>query len=281
MVATPDGFTFLYDAGVGDFTVSRQDYTSLAGAYAASPGLFIVDSHMLDGSLVPLFDVDSSRGPSSGFTFSQGGVHTGAVDSTSPGYAERVDFADGSAVLPTSLVEAPLLPDPSGVMGTFIRSLAVLPFHNTFVSLSTSGLTLLASNYDAPLPQPIITRVASAADGVSGVASGGLISVFGSNLSSSTIAASGTPLPTVVGNSCLLVNGQPISLLLISPSLINAQLDDATSGAVHHQRPHAAECEPGFQLHRRLHCARRISERNRRRSRPICRPSPAPPTACW
>ncbi len=29
MVATPDGFTFLYDAGVGDFTVSRQ---GLSGA---------------------------------------------------------------------------------------------------------------------------------------------------------------------------------------------------------------------------------------------------------
>ena len=231
MVATPDGFTFLYDAGVGDFTVSRQDYMSLAGAYAASPGLFVVDSHMLDGSLVPLLDLDSSRGPASGFAFSQGGVHTGAADSASPGYAERVNFSDGSAILPTSLVEAPLLPDSSGVMGSFIRGLAVLPFHNTFVSLSTSGLTLLASNYDAPLPQPIISKVASAADGVSPVASGGLISVFGSNLSSSTIAASGTPLPTVIGNSCLLVNGKPISLLMISPSLVNAQLDNATSGA--------------------------------------------------
>lgn len=231
MVATPDGFTFLYDAGVGDFTVSRQDYTGLAGAYAASPGLFMVDSHMLDGSLVPLYDVDSSRGPSSGFTFSQGGVHTGAVDSVSPGYGERVDFSNGAAVLPTSLVEAPLLPDPSGVMGKFMRGLAVLPFHNSFVSLSVSGLTLLASNYDAPLPQPIISSVTSAADGVSPVASGGLISVFGSNLSPSTIAASGTPLPTVLGNSCLLVNGTPISLLLVSSSRINAQLDNVTSGS--------------------------------------------------
>jgi uncharacterized protein (TIGR03437 family) len=115
-------------------------------------------------------------------------------------------------------------------MGKFIRSLAVLPFHNSFVSLSVSGLTLLASNYDAPLPQPVITGVFSAADGASGVASGGLISVFGSNFSPSTIASSGVPLPTVLGNSCLLVNGTPISLLLVSPSLINAQLDNATSG---------------------------------------------------
>jgi uncharacterized protein (TIGR03437 family) len=185
---------------------------------------------MLDGSLVPLFDVDSSRGPSSGFTFSGAGVHTGAVDSVSPGYAERVDWSNGAAVLPTSLIEAPLLPDPSGVMGKFIRGLATLPFHNTYVSLSVSGLTLLASNYDAPLPQPVISGVFSAADGASAVASGSLISVFGSNLSPSPIASSGVPLPTVLGNSCVLVNGSPISLLLVSPSLINAQLDDATSG---------------------------------------------------
>ncbi len=230
LVATPDGFTYLYDAGLGDFTVSRHDYTSLGGAYGAWGGLFIVDSHMLDGSLVPLFDVDSSRGPSSGFTFYGAGVHTGAVNSVSPGYAERVDWGNGAAVLPTLLVEAPLLPDPSGVMGKFIRGLTVLPFHNTYVNLSVSGLTLLASNYDAPLPQPIITSVASAADGISGVASGGLISVFGSNFSPSAIVSSGVPLPTVLGNSCVLVNGSPVSLLLVSPSLINAQLDDATSG---------------------------------------------------
>jgi len=115
-------------------------------------------------------------------------------------------------------------------MGKFIRGLAVLPFHNSFVSLSVSGLTLLASNYDAPLPQPIITSVVSEADGVSPVAAGGLISVFGSNLSPSPIVASGTPLPTVLGNSCLLVNGTPISLLMVSSGLINAQLDNSTSG---------------------------------------------------
>ena len=185
---------------------------------------------MLNGSLAPLFDVDTSGGPSSGFTFFGAGVHTAAVDSVSPGYAARVDWSDGAAVLPTPIVEAPLLPDPSGVMGKFIRGLATLPFHNSYVSLSVSGLTLLASNYDAPLPQPIISSVASAADGVSGVASGGLISVFGSNLSPSPIASSSVPLPTVLGNSCVLVNGLPISLLLVSPSLINAQLDNATNG---------------------------------------------------
>lgn len=230
MVATPDGFTFLYDASVGDVSVSRQDFTALGGSYGASPGIFAVDTHLLNGSLVPFLDLDSSAGQSSGLVFAAGAVRTGAADSVSPGIAERVNFSTGGAILPTATVEAPLLPDPNGIMGKFIRSLVVLPFHNSFVSLSVSGLTLLAANYDAPLPQPVITSVTNAADGASGVASGGLISIAGSNLSTSTIAASGAPLPTSLGNSCATVNGNPISLLLVSPSLINAQLDELTAG---------------------------------------------------
>ena len=231
MVATPDGFTFLYDSSVGDFTVSRNDFTSLGGAYGSSPGIYVADNHALDGGLAPMVDLDTSLGSSSGFISIPGGaVRTGAVDSSSPGFAELIDFSTGAAILPTATVEAPLLPNPAGVMGAFVRSLVQLPFHNSFVSLSVSGLTLLAPNFAAPLPQPLITSVASAADGTSGVASGGLISVFGSNFSQSKIASSTVPLPTVLGNSCVLVNGLPISLLLVSPSLINAQLDDQTSG---------------------------------------------------
>jgi uncharacterized protein (TIGR03437 family) len=230
-VATPNGFTFLYDAGVGDFTVSRQDTPSLVGSYAASPGIFSVGDKLLNGSLVPFLGLDTSSGQTSGMVFSAGAVRTGAASSISPGFAERVDFSTGGAILPTLTVEAPLLPVSGSPMSNFIRSLAVLPFHNSFVSLSQSGLTLLAANYDAPLPQPLITSVTSAADGTSGVASGGLISISGSNLSASPVAAGTTPLPTVLANSCVIVNGRPIPLLLVSSSLINAQLDNSTSGA--------------------------------------------------
>jgi uncharacterized protein (TIGR03437 family) len=231
MVATPDGYTFLYDAGVGDFTVSRKGSSALAGAYGTSQGIYAVGDQMLNGSLVPFLNLDTSSGQSSGIVFSSGAVRTGAASSVSPGFAERVNFSTGGAILPTPTVEAPLLPVSGSVMGNFIRSLAVLPFHNSFVSLSQSGLTLLAANYDAPLPQPLISSVNSAADGTSGAASGGLISISGSNLSASPVASATTPLPTVLANSCVLVNGRPISLLMVSPSLINAQLDDSTAGA--------------------------------------------------
>jgi len=231
MVATPDGLTYLYDAGVGDFTVSRKDFTSLTGPYSATAGIFSVGDQLLNGSLVPFLAMDTSSGQSASMVFSAGAVRTGAASSTGPGFAERVNFSNGTSILPTLTVEAPLLPLPNAIMTNFIRSLVVLPFHNSFVSLSQSGLTLLAANYDAPLPQPVISSVTSAADGASAVASGGLISIGGSNFSTSTVASGTTPLPTVLGNSCVLVNGKPISLLVVSPSLINAQLDNSTGGA--------------------------------------------------
>ena len=234
MVAASDGNVLLYDASVGDFTVSRQDFSGLAGSYAATPGIFTVGNHLLDASLVPIADMDSSGGAASGFVFAGGGaVRTGAMDPASPGFIERVDLASGAAITPIPSVEAPPLTTAlsQSSPSKFTRSLASLVFRSGFVSLSTSGVTVFPGNYDAPVPQPVISKVVSAADLSSGVASGGLISVLGSNLSAAPIAASDRPLPTILGNSCLTVNGQPISLLLVSPSQINAQLAYSSTGA--------------------------------------------------
>ena len=201
MVATPDGFTFLYDAGVGDFTVSRQDYTSSAGAYAAYRRYLLcrrlAAAQWIAGSY--FWTVDSSSGQTSGFMVFSAGARAhrcGRLDqSWICGAREFLRWLSYAAHV---TVEAPLLPFPTGSWATSSApgGVAVPQFIRQPVE---SGLTLLASNYDAPLPQPMITSVASAADGVSGVASGGLISVSGSNLSTSTVASSTTPLPTVLG----------------------------------------------------------------------------------
>ena len=234
LVAASDGNVLLYDASVGDFTVSRQDFSSLQGAYAATPDLFVVDNHLLDASLVPVVDMDASGGGSSGFVFAGGGaVRTGGTDSPNSGFVERVDLSSGAAIAPISSVEAPMLTTPRSQSSPskFTRGLASLVFRSEYVSLSTSGVTIFSGNYDAPVPQPMISKVVSAADFTSGVASGGLISVFGSNLSAASIASSDRPLPTILGNSCLTVDGNPIPLLLVSQSQINAQLSYDQAGS--------------------------------------------------
>ena len=79
---------------------------------------------------------------------------------------------------------------------------------------------------------PSISKVVSAADNVSAPAPGGLISMYGTQLSPTNLAATQMPVPTVLANSCVAVNGQPIPVIFVSPTQINAQMPFEASGDV-------------------------------------------------
>jgi len=66
--------------------------------------------------------------------------------------------------------------------------------------------------------------VVNAANGSAAVAPGGLISVYGQNMSAVNMATSQIPLPTALGESCLVVNGALVPLLFVSSQQINGQL---------------------------------------------------------
>jgi uncharacterized protein (TIGR03437 family) len=226
MVAGSDGNVFLYDAGVDTFTISRQDVTSLSGAYAAANGNYMAGNNILDAELVPVAALDASAGHSSGFAFIDGfAAWTLAPDSASAGVMERIDFGSGAASSAISTVEAPLLTTPllDFAPSPFTRTLAPLSNGTAILSLTTSGVTIQPINFDAPVAKPVLTSVVSAADGMSPVASGGLLTVFGSGLGSAPLAASQFPLPGVLGNSCLTFNDQSLPLMLVSSGQINAQ----------------------------------------------------------
>ena len=87
-------------------------------------------------------------------------------------------------------------------------------------------------SYAASVAPPQINSVVSAADFSASLAPGGLISVFGNQLSPINLATSQIPLPTALANSCLSVNGQPIPVLFVSPNQINAQMPFQASGNV-------------------------------------------------
>ncbi|MBZ5674360.1 MAG: hypothetical protein LAP61_08960 [Acidobacteriia bacterium] len=229
--ASSDGSVLLYDANVDNFTISRKDFASLSGAVAASSfGQYVIGNQIFDSSLVPTATIQPANGTSSGFLFvDQNGFFISAADSASPGVLARVNAADGTAVLPTGVVEAPVL----GVTGSvFTRTLALLPSRSEFVALTTSGITVLPPNYDASVAAPFITNVVSAADLKSPVAPGGLMAVLGTDLSGTNIATNEVPLPTVIGDSCLTVNGAPVHMLFVSPTQVNAQMPAQESGNV-------------------------------------------------
>jgi uncharacterized protein (TIGR03437 family) len=230
LAAMPDGTVMLYDSSADAFVASRQDFKSLSGAYSASNyDSYIVDNHLLNSSLVPLADLDNAGGSSSGFVFvDQTGYRTRASDAQSPGVMQRVNVSAAEAVNPTAIAEAPLVGQPGAV---FTRTLDMFYSQNAFISLTVSGFTVLSGNYDASVAPPNIQTVVSAADGSDAVAPGGLVTVWGSQLSPVNIATREVPVPTALGDSCLTVNGVPVPMLFASPNQINAQLPFEVEGA--------------------------------------------------
>ena len=239
LIASSDGSVMLYDANSNTFTVSRKDFTALSGAYAASNfNQYIVGNNLLDSSLVPVTQLETGTGSPSGFAFvNQMGYRTTApagsagAQSTAPGVIEQLDLTQpNSAVsLATSIVEAPLL----GTTGAaFTRTLAPLYDQTAIINLTVSGFTVLPWNYAASVAPPQINSVVNAANFSTGIAPGGLISVFGTQLSPVNLATSEIPLPTALADSCLSVNGQPVPVLFVSPSQVNAQMPFEAEGNV-------------------------------------------------
>src|ERR1019366_2264548 len=159
--AMPDGNVMLYDANADTFTVSRKDFASLSGAYAASSyNSYVVGSTLLNASLVPSGVLETASGAPSGFAFiDQNGFRTTSSSPSAPGIIERFDATQSTVTgKPTRLVEAPLLASATGAgagagsatfptgsrSGTgagmsFLRSLAPLYDRSAVIALSVSG----------------------------------------------------------------------------------------------------------------------------------------------
>lgn len=230
LFATGGGQAALYSADANTFTVGRKDFTTLSGAVAASSyDTFVIGNNVLNASLVPAGTLDSSYGTTAGFSFTgQGGYRMTASTASSPGVIQNLPGLTGSAVQPTLTTEAPILPTTTI---PFTRTVAPMTSAGTVIAMTVSGFTVLSANYAAATAPPAISSVASAADGSASVATGGLISVYGSQMSPVNIATSQIPLPTALGESCLTVNGTPVPLLFVSSGQVNAQLPFNVAGS--------------------------------------------------
>ncbi len=256
LVAQADGTVYLYDATAGSFTVSRKDFTALAGPYAASAfNQYVVGNNLLNSSLVPVMQFESGTGTPSGFAFvNESGFRTnspvpaaspssttttatsttpttGSGQSTSPGVIQRIAMNDPSSSVSNAaaMVEAPLI---GTTASPFTRTVAPLADQSAIMNLTISGVTVLPWSYNAAVAPPNITSVVNAGDGGSDIAPGGLISVYGTQLSPVNMTTSEIPLPTALANSCLSVNGLPVPVLFVSPNQVNAQMPFQAIGDV-------------------------------------------------
>ncbi len=253
LIAQADGTVYLYDATADSFTVSRKDFTSLAGPYAASAfNQYVVGNHLLNSSLVPMMQFETGTGTPSGFAFvNESGFRTNAPapasstsstttttpppassgQSTAPGVIQRINMNNPSSSVSsaTAMVEAPLL---GTTASPFTRTVAPLANQSGIANLTVSGVTILPWTYDAAVAPPNITSVVNAGDSGKDIAPGGLISVYGTQLSPVNMATAEIPLPTALANSCLSVNGLPVPILYVSPNQINAQMPYQAIGNV-------------------------------------------------
>ena len=238
LVAAPNGNVMLYDATHDTFILSRKDLTALSGGYAvssaaASPGSanaarYVIGDNIFDSSLVPQGTFDTSVGHTAGFAFTGiGGYRVTGTAASAAGVIQNVaNIMQPGTVKPVRTVEAP---DMSSTAQPFTRTVG--PLSGSIVLLTTSGVTVLAPNYDAAVATPMISAVVSAADGSQNVAPGGLVSIYGQQMSPMNMATSTVPLPTALAGSCLSVNGVPVPLLFVSSGQVNAQLPNNVGGS--------------------------------------------------
>ena len=220
-----DGNVLLYNSNQDTFTISRKDTTSLSGAYAASSfDQYVAGNTLLNASLVPVRQFETATGLSSGFSFvDQSALRLTSPNASSPGIIQRVDLQTGAGTGVTRTAEAPLLSDTKTNF-VFTRTLAPLTSRNAIVTLTTAGFTVLPWNFDAAVAPPQIDRVVNAADFSQPIAPGGLVTIFGSNLSPISQGNSAGNATTSLADSCLQVNGLGVPVLFVSPTQINGQL---------------------------------------------------------
>jgi len=236
LVAKPDGSGILIAESSGGVhfwetlssrvTLSRDDLPSLRGALGAGLDFFLVDNHVLNSSLVRVATLPGADAgqQSSGFTLTPDlrGVRSirprAAVDT---GALQRHDPRD-----PTHLTNSVRMVEPPPAASPF------LPFSRTLTTLrdgrlastSSAGVVEFPLAFDASLQIPRVAAITNGADFSRNLGSGGLITIFGDNLSDQTASATSTPLPTSLGNTCVTVNGANLPLMFVSPEQINAQL---------------------------------------------------------
>ncbi len=191
--------------------------------------------NLFDAALVPLGQpFPATDGTSSGVgVLSGAGLRTTATAAAAPGVIQRINLTNRTEYNATLMAEAPMTASslstpPVGQIGEsispFTRTLAISPDQTKIFALTTSGLTVLPSTFDAILAKPVVSSVVNAADLSSLVALGGAVDINGTSLAAGSFTAGAPPLPESLGDVCALVNNIPLPLFSVSPGQLVAQL---------------------------------------------------------
>jgi uncharacterized protein (TIGR03437 family) len=257
------GSVYLYTATADDFVATRQVIsTPIEGYYgpiAAGPGgqYFLVNNQVLNQALTPIGTPPTATGPTPGgglpapsgpsttasrpvsavaavnaqsyVRFSMPVVASASAVATDAGLIEVVNVTSQAATTAANALEGPL----TAVTGTARanidgRTMALDAAGAMVYVLTASGLQIIPFDTTGTknIPQAPANGVVNTANYQPNLASGGLVSIFGQQLAS-TASSAATPLPTVLGGTCVTLNNSPLPLLASSPGQINAQFPPA------------------------------------------------------
>jgi len=151
-----------------------------------------------------------------------------ATAPTDPGEVDLLNATSGQVTASVSALEGPLAAAINGQRTNVAgRTMAVDTSGSNAYILTTSGLSVIPmGSATGQSPSLSANAMVNSANFQPAVAAGGLVSMMGKNLASSA-TASVSPLPTILGGTCVTFNGSPLSLLATSDAQINAQLPPA------------------------------------------------------
>jgi uncharacterized protein (TIGR03437 family) len=204
----------------------------IGGAIGAGADFFTAGNLLFNPSLVPLssYGDETANYESSGFTLAADGSGirsirpTSAVDS---GVLQRINPKSAKLVTGSTRMADP--PSARLPQSTFSSTLTTLR-DGRVISTSSAGILELPAAFDSGRGNPRIEAITNGADFSPNVATGGLISIFGDRFAAQGAQASGTPLPSLLNEACVSVNGEVLPLLYVGPNQINAQMQYGVGG---------------------------------------------------
>jgi uncharacterized protein (TIGR03437 family) len=238
LLATTTGFAYLYDSSVDDFIASRQIFagatqTGYFGPIAAGPRgqYFVVNGTLLNSALAPmvsrpgLTSAVASMGNSVAVYSPPAAPAANGVPTVAP-TLQVLDSATGAPLRQISALEGPLTTVAGNARTTIGgRTMAIDAAGTTAYIITASGLSVLSLTPVAASDRPVMNNRGAVNLGsyTTTISPNGLLSIFGQNLGAGE-SASSTPLPLILGGTCVTLNNIALPLFMVSPLQINAQI---------------------------------------------------------
>jgi uncharacterized protein (TIGR03437 family) len=235
IIASGNGFVYLYDALADDFVQSRQIQAANAAGYigpiTAGPRgqYYVVNGVLLNAALTPASPAPTPPGAGNTAGGAAGAVipiaaltsitanqyarfaqpvrlQANAVATTLP-TVEIVDANTGLTLRSAPTLEGPLS-QVNGAAGRTIvsgRTMAVDPAGTTAYLITTSGLSIIPLDQPAVADRPTVNQrgIVNLASLQVSIAQNGLVSIQGRNLAASGTADPSRQLPTTMGGVCV------------------------------------------------------------------------------